>query len=94
MASSSAPAVSRLRPALTRRDRALLAAVAAGRCHLSPGPLPSLLIDRRGACDQLAAYQLLASGLIRPGAGRDGELVAAELTPAGEAAARRAGEDG
>jgi hypothetical protein len=93
MASSSAPTVSR-KPPLTRRDRALLAAVAAGRCHLSPGPLPGLLVDRRGACDQLAAYQLLANGLIRPGAGRDGELVVAELTPAGEAAARPVGDHG
>lgn len=86
MASFSAPTVSHPKPPVTRRHRALLAAVAAGRCHLSSGPLPSLLIDRRGACDQLAAYQLLANGLIRPGSSRDDGLVAAELTPAGEAA--------
>ncbi|WP_051342302.1 hypothetical protein [Pseudonocardia spinosispora] len=70
------------RPALNRRDRALLIAVAAGRCQLSPGPLPRLLIDWRGACDQLAAYQLLANGLITAGT-RTGDVLRAVLTPAG-----------
>jgi hypothetical protein len=92
-APASAPAARR--PAsLTRRDRALLAAVAAGRCHVSRDPLPTLLVDQRGACDQLAAYRLLATGLVRPRTSYDGELVPAELTPAGEAAARRWGDEG
>lgn len=90
MASTSAP-TSRRPPSLTRRDRALLAAVAAGRCHLSSDPMPSLLVDRRGACDQLAAYRLVARGFIRPRTAGDGELAQAELTPAGVAAARRLG---
>jgi hypothetical protein len=83
MASSAASTKS----ALTRRDRALLAAVAAGRCALTAGPLPSLLIDGRGACDQLAAYQLLAAGFIRP-AGRVGQLFEVELTEVGRAATK------
>lgn len=67
----------------------LLAAVKAGRCHVTLGRLPSLLIDRRCSCDQLAAYELLAAGLIRPsaGAGQPGQLIAAAvLSPEGERA--------
>ena len=93
MADSSAPTLPQPRPPLTRRDRALLAAVAAGRCQLTPGPLPSLLIDHRSACDQLAAYQLLANGFIQP-AERVGDLIRAELTSAGEAAIRCSPEGG
>lgn len=79
---------------LSGRDRALLVAVGAGRCQLSAGPLPTLLIDGSGACDQLAVYQLLAHGLIGPVKPRsDGparaEPVGVELTPAGEAALGR-----
>jgi len=72
--------------ALSFRDRALLGAVADGRCHIEPGPLPYITIDRRGACDQLAAYQLLAGGLIEAGpTGLDGRI-RARLTDSGRAA--------
>jgi len=88
-ASPTAPPARSLRRPLTRRDLALLIAVAAGRCHLTSGATPSLLIDRRPACDQLAAYQLLINGLVAPSAAAEsGEgPVPAELTPAGAAAA-------
>jgi hypothetical protein len=64
----------------------VLVAVANERCHVEPGPLPYLTIDRRPACDQLAAYQLLAGGLIEAArAGLDGRT-RARLTDAGRAA--------
>ena len=86
MTSSSAPTSGPATLPLTSRDRALLVAVADGRCHVEPGPLPYLTIDHRGACDQLAAYQLLAGGLIEAGpTGLDGR-VHARLTDAGRAA--------
>lgn len=90
---STSPAIPRPGRALTRRDQALLAAVAAGRCHLTPGPLASLLVDRRVACDQLAAQRLLAEGLIKSGSPRKGGLTGVDLTPAGEAALHRATGD-
>jgi hypothetical protein len=88
--SSSAPSSGNLSPSsglpLTSRDRAVLVAVANGRCHVEPGPLPYLTIDRCAACDQLAAYQLLAGGLIEAAsAGLDGRT-RARLTDAGRAA--------
>lgn len=46
---STSPAIPRPRRTLTRRDRALLAAVAAGRCHLAPGPFVNLLVDHRAS---------------------------------------------
>jgi len=71
---------------LTFRDRALLGAVVDGSCHIERGSLPYFTIDRRGACDQLAAYQLLARGLIEAGpTGLDGRS-RARLTDAGLAA--------
>lgn len=90
MTSSSVPTSGQATPSpgvpLTSRDRAVLVAVAAGRCHVEPGPLPYLTIDRRAACDQLAAYQLLAAGLIEAApAGLDGRT-RARLTDAGRAA--------
>lgn len=96
--SSQAPTT----PALTRRDRALLTAVATGRCQLTPGPLPHLLVDGRCACDQLAAYQLLAHGLIaanpsrrprQPSVGEPPTATSrATLTAAGRAALGRDGD--
>src|SRR3954470_9022453 len=74
---------------VSRRQRMLLAAVKAGRCQVTLGPLPTLLIDSRCSCDQLAAYELLAAGLVRPSVGgsQPGELVAAAvLSPEGERA--------
>lgn len=97
MAGSSAPLAPEHEPhragtlPLTRRDRGLLAAVAAGRARLIGGQFPRLLVDDRDVCDQLAAYQLLARGLI---AARPGEGGRAELTPVGWAALRAAAAKG
>lgn len=65
------------------RDRALLRAVAAGRCELGGGLEPVLLIDGLGCADSIAGGRLLRAGLIAaagPGAGP------ATLTEAGRAA--------
>ncbi|MGQ0573214.1 MAG: hypothetical protein ACT4RN_03300 [Pseudonocardia sp.] len=67
------------------RDRALLRAVAAGRCDLGGGPEPVLLIDGLGCADSVAAHRLLAAGLIASADPRCG-LAAALLTDAGRAA--------
>ncbi|MGD9525898.1 hypothetical protein [Pseudonocardia sp.] len=69
---------------LTRRDRAILRAVAAGGAELLCGSGPDLLIDGRCCCDQLAARRLARAGLIAA-AGPAGERVPARLTPAGMA---------
>lgn len=46
------------------RDRALLRAVAAGRCQLGAGCEPVLLIDGLGCADSAAARRLIVAGLI------------------------------
>lgn len=67
------------------RDRALLRAVAAGRCELGGGCEPVLLIDGLSCADSVAAHRLVAAGLIISAApGR--HLAPAELTPIGRAA--------
>ena len=53
--------------ALSHRDLALLRATAAGRCELICGCQPDLLIEGRWCCDQTAAHQLAAAGLLGPG---------------------------
>jgi hypothetical protein len=71
---------------LTRRDRAILRAVAAGGAELVYGAVPDLLLDGRCCCDQSAAHQLAQAGLIAPaGAAKVGQRVLACLTPAGAA---------
>ena len=76
-------------PALTRRDRAILTAVANGRAELVLGAEPDLLLDGRCCCDQVAAHRLARAGLIAPAtkAARQGvgQRVPAALTPAGTA---------
>ncbi|GLZ29417.1 hypothetical protein Lesp02_16070 [Lentzea sp. NBRC 105346] len=47
--------------ALSHRDRAVLRAVAAGRCELSGR---SLLVDGMGCCDQFVGPRLTEAGLI------------------------------
>ncbi len=47
--------------AITGRDRALLRAVAAGRCEYAAG---TLLADGIGCCDQFAGPRLARTGLI------------------------------
>lgn len=66
--------------ALSARDRAILAAVGAGRAEMSCGPVPELFIDGLHLCDQSAAHRLLRWGLISgTGHGRSSR-VPAELT--------------
>lgn len=59
---------------LSHRDRAVLRAVAAGRCQISAGVGAPLIIDGIGLCDQLVGPRLVKAGLIaaaaRPGPAR------------------------
>ncbi len=77
-------------PPISARHRALLHAVAAGRCRITLSRAPDLIVDDRYSCDQQAARLLAAAGLIRPivSEGRPGELVPAVLTSAGRAVLR------
>jgi hypothetical protein len=71
---------------LTRRDRAILRAVAGGGAELVYGAEPDLIIDGRCCCDQSAAHRLARAGLIAPLATATvGQRVPACLTPAGTA---------
>ncbi len=71
---------------LTRRDRAILRAVAGGRAELVFGSEPDLIIDGRCCCDQAAAHRLAHAGLIAPlDTATVGERVPAGLTAAGTA---------
>jgi hypothetical protein len=63
---------------LSYRDRAVLRAVAAGRCTIS-APDDALAIDGLGCCDQFVGPRLRRAGLIDAGAGL------ACLTPSGRA---------
>lgn len=49
---------------LTGRDRAVLRAVAAGRCATAAGPGAVLTVDGVPVCDQFAGPRLLGAGLI------------------------------
>jgi hypothetical protein len=51
---------------LSGRDRALLRAVAAGRCKLGSGWQPVLLVDGLVCADSAAGRRLVAAGLIDP----------------------------
>ncbi|GAA0899102.1 hypothetical protein [Pseudonocardia zijingensis] len=62
---------------LSHRDRAVLRAVAAGRCTVST--IGVLAVDGLGCCDQFVGRRLAAAGLIAPGAGP------AHLTASGRA---------
>lgn len=64
------------------RDRALLRAVAAGRCELADGPVPVLLVDGLTCSDAVAAFRLVSAGLIAAGGAG---VPAAVLTEAGHA---------
>ena len=61
---------------VSARDRAILTAVAAGRCAIVGA---DLRVDGRGCCDQFAAARMRSAGWIRrvESSGR------AELTPEG-----------
>jgi hypothetical protein len=51
---------------LSGRDRALLRAVAAGRCRIGAGWQPVLLVDGLVCADSAAGHRLVAAGLIDP----------------------------
>jgi hypothetical protein len=78
-----------LRPlsTLTHRDRALLSAVAMGRCDLVTSGVPDLRVDGRWFCDQPRAHALVAAGLVvRATGARDDPSTPAILSSAGRAA--------
>jgi hypothetical protein len=52
--------------ALTGRDRAVLRAVAAGRCRLGAGWQPVLMVDGLVCTDFLAGRRLVTAGLVHP----------------------------
>lgn len=65
------------------RDRAVLRAVAAGRCQLWAGCEPLLVVDGVGCADSAVARRLLTAGLLAaPTTGAE----RARLTAAGRAA--------
>lgn len=66
------------------RDRALLRAVADGRCELGTGCEPVLLVDGMLCADTAAAHRLVSAGLlVAPDPSRP--VVPAVLTSAGRA---------
>jgi hypothetical protein len=64
---------------LSHRDRAVLRAVAAGRCTISIRDGGALAVDGMQLCDQFAGPRLTGAGLIAAGPDR------AQLTPTGRA---------
>jgi hypothetical protein len=70
---------------LTGRDRAVLRAVAAGRCQLGAGYQPVLLVDGLVCADFAAGQRLVTAGLIHP-SDPARPLGPATLTSAGRAA--------
>ena len=60
---------------ISHRDRAVLRAVAAGRCQLAGA---CLVVDGLNCCDQFAGRRLSDAGLIKATPGP------AQLTPAGQ----------
>jgi hypothetical protein len=81
-AEASAPGVSRAAE-VSGRDRAVLRAVAAGRCQLRAGCEPLLVVDGVGCADSAVARRLIAAGLLAP---PTAVAARARLTAAGRAA--------
>jgi hypothetical protein len=69
-----------MKAAMTGRDRAILAAIAAGRVAVAAGTGFALTVDGRCCADQFAGARLRAAGLIRGASSGT-----PELTPAGRA---------
>jgi hypothetical protein len=65
------------------RDRAVLRAVAAGRCQLRAGCEPLLIVDGVACADSGVARRLITAGLVAPPVG---VAARARLTDAGRAA--------
>jgi hypothetical protein len=66
---------------LTNRDRAILRAVAAGRCRITGGACVALVIDGLSCCDQFVGPRLTQAGLIVAGT----QQAPAQLTESGRA---------
>lgn len=72
---------------LNHRAISMLRAVVAGRAQISCSSEPDLFIDNVPCCDQYTAHTLAHAGLIEPATdGGVGQLVPAQVTPAGAAA--------
>jgi hypothetical protein len=50
--------------ALSHRDRAILRAIAAGRCQITGGACAALTIDGLSCCDQFVGARLTSAGLV------------------------------
>lgn len=70
-------------PPLSARDRAVLMAVAAGRCTMNPEATDGLLVDGRPCTDQFVGHRLLRAGLARLIAQPPGRPCTVTLSPAG-----------
>jgi hypothetical protein len=68
--------------ALSHRDRAVLRAVATGRCEISGDAGGSLVIDGLCCCDQLVGPRLSRAGLIAASGSGPGPV---RLTASGQA---------
>jgi hypothetical protein len=69
---------------VTGRDRALLRAIASGRCEFGTRCEPLLLVDGIVCADTSAGHRLVTAGLVaEPDKARP--FAAAELTPEGRA---------
>jgi hypothetical protein len=67
---------------LSHRDRAILRAVAAGRCEFTADACGSLTIDGICCCDQFVGLRLARAGLITAAGSHSGP---AQLTESGQA---------
>ncbi len=67
---------------LSHRDRAVLLAIAAGRCQISGDLNASLIIDGLSCCDQFLGARMTRAGLIAAARSRQER---ARLTPTGRA---------
>jgi hypothetical protein len=67
---------------LSGRDRAVLRAIAEGRCQLGAGCQPVLMVDGLVFADSAAGQRLVAAGLVHPPDSAR-PLGPAVLTPAG-----------
>ncbi|MFD4644472.1 hypothetical protein ACFWN2_44700 [Lentzea sp. NPDC058436] len=71
-------------PTVTRRELALLHAIADGRAQMTRSREPDLFVDGLASCDQEAARHLSHAGLVEPvGTGPVGSRCAARLTALG-----------
>ncbi|MFC0114032.1 hypothetical protein [Kibdelosporangium aridum] len=74
---------------LSRREWAMLKAIAAGRGEITGSSEPDLFIDSLACCDQHAAHHLARADLVHATRAVEmGQRVPAELTAAGHALLR------